>query len=51
MFPITAAKIDEISKPKVKSEVAVPEIIKVAQKNFVVSLVERVQAHDFVREV
>lgn len=51
LFPVTAAKLEEISTPKVKQEIAVPEIIKVAQKNFVVTLIERVHAHDFVRDV
>jgi hypothetical protein len=30
LFPITAAKLEQISKPKKKEETAVPEIIKVA---------------------
>ena len=41
LFPVTSAKLDEISKPKKKQETAVPEIIKVCQNTCVITLIER----------
>lgn len=50
IFPVTSSKLDEISRPKKKLDTAVPEIIKVAQNTCMITLIERTQAHDFVRE-
>lgn len=51
LFPITSSKLEEISKKREKEQTAVQEVIKVAQKNLVVTVMEKAQAVEFVHHV
>lgn len=49
LFPITPEKLESMSKKKTDAPMT-PELIKVAPKNFVVTLCEKYAAIDFVKE-